>query len=99
MRRPGAGSDSTGGEGTVLVSRGRWQNDTMHSHEPAPLQPRFLTLKQCADELNTSAAVIRGLIHAGQLPAIQIGGRGQWRIERTKLEQFITDAYKDAGAV
>jgi prophage regulatory protein len=30
------------------------------------------------------------------LPAIQIGGRGQWRIERAKLEDYITGAYARA---
>lgn len=56
--------------------------------------PRFLTLQQVAEELAASTSVIRGLIRTGDLPAIQIGGRGQWRIERTMLEQFITGAYE-----
>ena len=33
----------------------------------------------------------------GDLEAIQIGGRGQWRIERDRLEAFIHQAYEDAG--
>ena len=57
---------------------------------------RFLTLQQVADELNTKHNTIRGLIASGDLPAIQIGGRGQWRIERTKLEDYITSAYAKA---
>ncbi|WP_104181659.1 helix-turn-helix domain-containing protein [Arthrobacter sp. B0490] len=57
---------------------------------------RFLTLQQVADELNTKHNTIRGLIASGNLPAIQIGGRGQWRIERTKLEDYITGAYAKA---
>jgi prophage regulatory protein len=32
------------------------------------------------------------------LPAIQIGGRGQWRIERTKLEDYITGVYAKTRA-
>ncbi|MPY09144.1 helix-turn-helix domain-containing protein [Arthrobacter bussei] len=61
---------------------------------PRPL--RFLTLQQVADELNTKHSTIRALIASGDLPAIQIGGRGQWRIERTKLEDYITGAYAKA---
>lgn len=57
---------------------------------------RFLTLQQVADELNTKHSTIRALIASGDLPAIQIGGRGQWRIERTKLEDYITGAYAKA---
>ncbi|MEG9250128.1 helix-turn-helix domain-containing protein [Arthrobacter sp. Soc17.1.1.1] len=59
--------------------------------QPRPL--RFLTLQQVADELNTKHNTIRSLIASGDLPAIQIGGRGQWRIERAKLEDYISAAY------
>lgn len=48
-------------------------------------------------ELATSDSQIRALISCGDLPAIQIGGRGQWRIERSKLEQYISDAYTRAA--
>ncbi|MEC5200279.1 prophage regulatory protein [Arthrobacter sp. PL16] len=61
-----------------------------------PRALRFLTLQQVADELNTKHNTIRALIASGDLPAIQIGGRGQWRIERTKLEDYITGAYAKA---
>lgn len=50
-------------------------------------------LKQAAQELNTGIGVLRGLVRSGELPAIQIGGRGQWRAERTVLEEFIRHAY------
>jgi prophage regulatory protein len=62
--------------------------------QPRPL--RFLTLQQVADELNTKHNTIRGLIASGDLPASQIGGRGQWRIERSKLEDYISAAYAKA---
>lgn len=64
--------------------------------QPRPL--RFLTLQQVAEELNTKASTIRGLIQSGELLALQIGGRGQWRIERTKLEDYIANAYARARA-
>ncbi|MHA7276395.1 helix-turn-helix domain-containing protein [Arthrobacter sp. Hz1] len=53
-----------------------------------------MTIPDVAQELNTSTSQIRALIRAGDLPAIQIGGRGQWSIERTRLEDYITDAYQ-----
>ena len=62
--------------------------------QPRPL--RFLTLQQVADELNTKHSTVRALVASGELPAIQIGGRGQWRIERAKIEQYITAAYARA---
>ncbi|WP_394253060.1 helix-turn-helix domain-containing protein [Arthrobacter pityocampae] len=58
---------------------------------------RFLTLQQVAEELNTRQSTIRALIASGELPAIQIGGRGQWRVERIKLEDYITAAYTRAS--
>lgn len=58
--------------------------------------PRFLTIKDVAEELATSESQVRALLSCGDLPAIQIGGRGQWRIERSKLEQYITDSYTRA---
>ncbi|MHA7191079.1 helix-turn-helix domain-containing protein [Arthrobacter sp. MDT2-16] len=66
--------------------------------EPASIKTlRFLTLRQAAQELATTETTIRALIRRGELPAIQVGGRGQWRIERVKLEEYITAAYARAA--
>ena len=70
--------------------------DDSSNGQPRPL--RFLTLQQVAEELNTKHSTIRALIQSGELPAIQIGGRGQWRIERAKLEAYIAGAYARARA-
>ncbi len=55
---------------------------------------RFLTLTEVAEVLNTSSAQVYAMVRRGELPAIKIGGRGQWRVERTKLEEYIEGAYK-----
>ncbi|MSO26739.1 MAG: DNA-binding protein [Candidatus Nanopelagicales bacterium] len=55
---------------------------------------RFLTLADIADALNISAAQTYALVRTGELPAIKIGGRGQWRIEATQLEAYITRMYQ-----
>ena len=47
---------------------------------------KFLTIADVADYLNVSIGQVRTLIKSGDLPAIQIGGRGQWRIEAKELE-------------
>lgn len=57
-------------------------------------QPRFLTLADVAETLNTSSAQVYALVRRGDLPAIKIGGRGQWRVESTKLEEYIANAYE-----
>jgi hypothetical protein len=32
-------------------------------------------------------------VRSGELPAIKIGGRGQWRVETRQLEQYISRMY------
>lgn len=62
--------------------------------QPMPDQPpRFLTLTDVADTLNISAAQAYALVRNGELPAIKVGGRGQWRVERNVLEKYIADMY------
>jgi excisionase family DNA binding protein len=68
-------------------------NETTDSASGHGRPLRFLTLRQVAEELNTRDSTIRALIRSGELQALQIGGRGQWRIERAKLEDYITAAY------
>lgn len=55
---------------------------------------RFLTIPDVAAELAVSVAQVRALLEARALRGIQIGGRGQWRIERAELESFIARAYQ-----
>lgn len=55
--------------------------------------PRFLTLAEVAETLATSPAQVYALVRRGDLPAIKIGGRGQWRVEAVQLEEFIQRMY------
>jgi excisionase family DNA binding protein len=58
-----------------------------------PSTPRFLQLTDVAEILNISAAQAYALVRSGELPAIKIGGRGQWRVESTALEAYIERMY------
>ena len=60
--------------------------------------PRFLTLPDVAEILNTSLAQVTALVRRGDLRALQIGGRGQWRVEATELEDFIQRMYAETEA-
>jgi excisionase family DNA binding protein len=55
---------------------------------------RFLTLADVAELLNVSASQAYALVRSGDLRAIKVGGRGQWRVEQTELERFIADKYE-----
>jgi excisionase family DNA binding protein len=56
---------------------------------------RFLTLSDVAEVLNISASQTYALVRSGALPAIKIGGRGQWRVERAQLETYIERMYDE----
>ena len=58
--------------------------------------PRFLQLADVAEILNISGAQVYALVRRGELRAIKIGGRGQWRVEANELEAYIERAYADA---
>lgn len=54
---------------------------------------KFLTLPDVAEALNISMSQTRALIRSGELEGIQIGGRGQWRVEEAKLDEYIDRLY------
>lgn len=57
-------------------------------------EPRFLQLSDVAEILNISSSQTYALVRNGDLPAVKIGGRGQWRVERTVLEDYIQRMYE-----
>ncbi|MFN2538938.1 MAG: helix-turn-helix domain-containing protein [Mycobacteriales bacterium] len=57
--------------------------------------PRFLQLSDVAEVLNISASQTYALVRNGDLPAIKIGGRGQWRVESAALEDYIARMYAE----
>jgi excisionase family DNA binding protein len=56
---------------------------------------RFLQLAEVSEILNISSAQAYALVRSGELPAIKIGGRGQWRVEATELENYIQRMYSE----
>ena len=61
------------------------------------MAPRFLQLSDVATELNVSDSQVYHLVRSGELPAIKIGGRGQWRVERRTLEEYIQAKYAETA--
>lgn len=59
---------------------------------------RFLTLADVGEVLNISASQTYALVRSGELPAIQVGGRGQWRVETRVLEEYIAKAYEKTAS-
>ena len=59
------------------------------------MTPRFMTLADVAKILNISSAQVYTLVRNGELPAIKIGARGQWRVEASVIEQYIQNLYRE----
>jgi len=64
--------------------------------DPEPVLLRFLTLAQVVQELNVSRSQVYALVRDRSLVAVKIGGRGQWRVERRYLEEYIAGLYREA---
>jgi excisionase family DNA binding protein len=61
------------------------------------METRFLLLTDVAAELNVSDSQVYHMVRSGELPAIKIGGRGQWRVERARLEEYIQQKYAETA--
>ncbi|MEC5198020.1 excisionase family DNA binding protein [Arthrobacter sp. PL16] len=72
---------------------------TGHDRKGAPMaERRFLTLADVGEVLNISSSQTYALVRSGELPAIQVGGRGQWRVETRVLEEYIAKAYEKTAS-
>jgi len=56
---------------------------------------RFLTLTDVEEILQITSSQAYALVRTGQLKAIRVGGRGVWRIESEKLEEYIQEQYEE----
>lgn len=54
---------------------------------------RFIPLTEVSEILDISADQAYALVRSGDLPAIKVGGRGQWRVETVELEAYIARMY------
>ncbi|MBL0887566.1 helix-turn-helix domain-containing protein [Myceligenerans indicum] len=58
-----------------------------------PDDSRFMTLTDVCKALDVSSAIVYGLLRSGELPAIQVGPKKVWRIERSRFEEYVTAQY------
>jgi excisionase family DNA binding protein len=61
------------------------------------MHTRFLTLSDVSEILNVAPAQVYSLVRNGEIPAIKIGARGQWRVEISELERYISDRYVETA--
>lgn len=60
--------------------------------------PRFFTLEEVATYLAVSVPQAYALVRSGDLPAIKIGGRGVWRVDRSRLDSYVDRLHKETAA-
>ncbi len=80
--------------GAPINTEGNPRSPTAVGWQTGPVTRRFLTLADVAETLNVSASQAYALVRGGDLRAIKIGGRGQWRVEESELERFIAERYE-----
>jgi hypothetical protein len=60
---------------------------------PTPgVEPRFYTLEDVATVLNVRVAQVYALV-----PAVKLGGRGVWRVDRNQLEAYIERMHQETA--
>jgi excisionase family DNA binding protein len=62
------------------------------------VESRFLTLEDVAIYLNVSVPQVYSLVRSGDLPAIKLGGRGVWRVDRRQLETYVERLHEETEA-
>ena len=61
-------------------------------------EPRLFTIADVAKYLSVSEAQVYSLVRSGQLPAVKLGGRGVWRIDRQRLDDYIERLHEKTKA-
>lgn len=68
------------------------------AREGAGVEARFLTLEDVSAYLNVSVPQVYALVRSGDLPAIKLGGRGVWRVDRAQLESYLERLHEETQA-
>jgi excisionase family DNA binding protein len=58
---------------------------------------RFMTVEEVAEELAITRTQAYTMVRDGELPAIKVGRKGHWRVERSKLEEYIQAKYVETA--
>ncbi|MGI8774402.1 MAG: helix-turn-helix domain-containing protein [Actinomycetota bacterium] len=72
------------------------KKDAEEASRPA-IEPRFLALEDVATYLSVSVPQVYALVRSGTLPAIKIGGRGVWRVDKAQLEAYVERLHQETA--
>lgn len=68
------------------------------THEPSHVEPRYLKLEDVAAYLSASVSQVYAMVRSGELPAVKLGGRGVWRVDKRKLDDYLEKLEKETRA-
>jgi excisionase family DNA binding protein len=63
--------------------------------EVPAVAPRFMTLEEVSTYLNISVPQAYALVRSHELPAIKLGGRGVWRVDKVELEAYLERLHRE----
>lgn len=89
--------DAAGIRTQEITSMDEWPGLELEA-APVSSRVRFIPLEQVEEILSISRSQSYALVRSGDLRAIQVGGRGQWRVELSELDAYIARAYRAAEA-
>jgi excisionase family DNA binding protein len=75
----------------------KWKADREELMPTPGVEPRFYTLEDVATILNVRGAQVYALVRSGELPAVKLGGRGVWRVDRLQLEAYIERMHEETA--
>ena len=76
-------------------SEGSSKRAKVGKQSASDIQPRFMTLEDVATYLSVSVPQVYALVRSGTLPAIKIGGRGVWRVDRGQLDTYLERLHEE----
>lgn len=56
-----------------------------------------MALEDVATYLSVSVPQVYALVRSGTLPAIKIGGRGVWRVDKAQLEAYVERLHEETA--
>lgn len=70
-------------------------NGEIPGDEGPMVVPRFMTLEEVSTYLNISVPQAYALVRSHELPAIKLGGRGVWRVDKRELEAYLDRLHQE----
>jgi excisionase family DNA binding protein len=61
--------------------------------EPPPLR-RFFRVDEVARMLSLETEAVQHLVESGELPAVRLGPREEWRVEERLLDEYLEAKYE-----